>query len=354
MRSERVAYRASLHHLLSLILVLLAGASGPGVAAQTSEPPASEPVRLEGSSALSYSDAFVLGLVEGITEYLPVSSTGHLILTNALLGLEDDRPLLTQGGERIWLKKPDSEGRGGVPMTLSAAAAAYVVIIQVGAIAAVVLLFWPYLWRMLLGLLGKDTQGLLLLRNIGLAVAPAVVFGLTLDDWIEERLFSVTTVVAALVVGSLIMFGIEAWRRRKGTPSGPGPELWDLNPKQALTVGFLQCFALWPGMSRSMMTIVGGYAAGLSPRRAAEFSFLVGLPTLAGASLLKGVKSGPAMLEVFGIGQVAFGFAVAAISAALAVRWLVGFLQRRGLTLFAWYRLALAAAVLIAVQLGLM
>jgi undecaprenyl-diphosphatase len=318
--------------------------SAPGLG----NPVASDlPTTATAREALSYGDAAILGIVEGITEYLPVSSTGHLILASRALGLEDERPVHTPDGALLWLEKPKADGTGGVPMTVKAATDTFVVVIQVGAIAAVVLLFFPYLWRMLQGLLGRDPKGLLLLRNVMLAVAPAVVAGLLLHDWIEEKLFSVPTVMAALVFGSLVMFGVEAWRRRRapGGTADEGPELWQLNPAQCLLVGVLQCVAMWPGTSRSMMTIVGGYLAGLSPKRAAEFSFLVGLPTLAGASLLKGVKSGPAMIAVFGWGPVLVGFLIAAVSAALAVKWLVAFLQRHGLTPFAWYRLALAAVV---------
>jgi undecaprenyl-diphosphatase len=125
-----------------------------------------------------------------------------------------------------------------------------------------------------------------------------------------------------------------------------------MNFKQSLTVGIAQCVAMWPGMSRSMMAIVGGYIAGLSPRRAAEFSFLVGLPTLTGAALLESYKEGPAMIGVFGWNPVLFGFVVSAVAAALAVKWLVGFLQRRGLAVFAYYRIGLAIVVTVALLQG--
>lgn len=338
---------------MSAVLCCLFAATFSVANTDTAKPvPPAAPAASEQSvrEALSYGDAAVLGLVEGVTEYLPVSSTGHLILTGALLGLDDTRPVLDAQGQPLWLRAPKADSHGGVPMTIEAATNTYLVVIQVGAIAAVLLLFWSYVWKMLQGLLGRDPQGLKLLINVGIAVVPAVVLGLTLHDWIDEHLFSVKTVAAALVVGSGIMFAAEAWRRRRdGANPGEGPQLWELTPLQALTVGLMQCVAMWPGMSRSMMTIVGGYVAGLSPRRAAEFSFLVGLPTLAGASLLKGVKTGPAMVSVFGWGPVLFGFLIAAISAAIAVRWLVGWLQSRGLALFAWYRLVLAVVVLLVV-----
>jgi undecaprenyl-diphosphatase len=139
------------------------------------------------------------------------------------------------------------------------------------------------------------------------------------------------------------MFAAERWRRKQtGTnPARRSPA--DLTAKQSLGIGLMQCLALWPGTSRSMVTMVGGYFSGLSPALAAEFSFLVGLPTLAGAAVLKGYKSGPAMIEVFGWPHVLVGTLVAALSAAIAVKFLVSYLSRHGLGVFAIYRLLLAA-----------
>jgi hypothetical protein len=129
-----------------------------------------------------------------------------------------------------------------------------------------------------------------------------------------------------------------------GFSKGEGAEL---TPRQSLGIGFAQCLALCPGMSRSMVTIVAGYLAGLKPAQSAEFSFLVGLPTLAGAAFLKSLKSGPAMIQVFGWSNVLLGAFVAAISALIAVKFLVHFISRHGLAVFAYYRLALAVALLV-------
>ena len=154
-----------------------------------------------------------------------------------------------------------------------------------------------------------------------------------------------TGVIAALVVGGILMIAVDRWRKRShwNRASGRGPA--ELRPGEALLVGGMQCLAMWPGTSRSMMTIVGGYCVGLKPAQAAEFSFLLGLPTLAGAALLKGIKGGPAMLEVFGWQPVVLGTVVAFVSAALAIKVLVATLTRFGLTPFAIYRILLAAAL---------
>lgn len=297
------------------------------------------------AAELSLRDAVVLGLVEGITEFLPVSSTGHLIIASRLLGLESEKPLTDAKGQPLWYKKPGPKAPQGVPLTVKLAADTYTVIIQAGAIAAVVFLYWQRLVGMLLGLFGRSNPGLRLLRNVILATIPAAVIGLASHEWIDENLFSVQAVIGAQIVGAFMMLAAEQWRRKKAGVGSDKADPADLTPGKSVGIGFAQCLALWPGTSRSMVTIIGGYLAGLNAVKAAEFSFLVGLPTLAGAALLKAVKTGPAMVTVFGWGNMLVGCAVAAVSAALAVRFLVTFLSRHGLALFAWYRLVLAVVL---------
>ncbi len=294
---------------------------------------------------LTWAEAVILGVVEGVTEFLPVSSTGHLIVANHLLGLEDERQLTDAAGRPRWIKPPSAQDPAGRPLTTKAAAKAYTVIIQIGGIAAVVVLYWTQLWSLALGLCGMNRNGAKLLRNIALAVLPAALLGLTLENWIDAHLFSIKAVIGALVVGAALMYMVDRWQRRSRWSQVSTRQPHELRPSEALLVGGLQCVAMWPGTSRSMMTIVGGYCVGLKPAQAAEFSFLVGLPTLAGAALLKGVKTGPAMLEVFGWGPVLLGIVVAFVAAALAIKALVTALTRFGLTPFAVYRVLLALAL---------
>lgn len=303
---------------------------------------AAERTEAASGSELSVSDAIILGLVEGITEFLPVSSTGHLIITNGLLGLDEETPILDATGQPVWFKEPSAQEPAGVPLTVKLAADTYIVVLQIGAIFAVAFIYWRHLRAIVQGLMGGNSAGLLLMRNLVLAFSPVVVVGLLLEGWIEENLFSVTTVISALVVGAVIMLFAERWRRMRPDGSKNAKELHELSVAQSLGIGGMQCLALWPGMSRSMVTMVGGYFAGLSPARAAEFSFLVGLPVLAGAAAYKGWKSGPAMVAVFGWTEILIGAVVAAVSAAAAVKFLIGYLSRRGLGVFAAYRLLLA------------
>lgn len=295
------------------------------------EPPSPQP-------ELGYTEALILGVVEGITEYLPISSTGHLLLTNALLGLDSEEPLLDASGQPMLTP-------GGDPVTLKEASDAYAIVIQAGAILAVLILYWPRIWQVILGVLGLSPNGRLLARNLILAFLPAAVLGLLLDSWIESLLFAPLPIAVALFAGGILMLGVESWRKDQISGEADRVDLHTLGVKQSLFIGFMQCLAMWPGTSRSMMTIVAGYIAGLSPVKSAEFSFLLGLITLSAAAGYKAVTSGPALFMAVEMGPLLTGIAVAFVSAALAVKWLVGYLTKHGLALFAWYRFVLAALV---------
>lgn len=314
-------------------LLLAAALALSGHAADQPAPPVAE---------LSVGDAITLGVIEGVTEFLPISSTGHLIIANHVLGLNSDQQLTDRTGQPLWHKRPSRENPAGVPLTLKLAADTYTVVIQAGAIAAVVLLYWRQMIVMLIGLLGRSSPGFRLLRNIVLAFLPVGIAGFLLHDWIDRYLFSPGAVIAGLVGGAILMLWAERWRRQNSGIGFSRGEPSELTPRKALGIGLAQCLSLWPGTSRSMTTIVAGYLAGLNPAKAAEFSFLVGLPVLAGAAVFKGVKSGAAMIEVFGLTDVLLGGGVAAISALIAVKFLVHFISRHGLTGFAYYRLVLA------------
>ncbi len=266
---------------------------------------------------LTWWQGMLLGLVEGITEYLPVSSTGHLILASALLGVNH----------------PETKD----------ALDAYLVVVQGGAILAVLLLYWPRVIQMARGLLGRDLDGARLAGNVALAFVPAAVAGVLLNKVIKAALFSPWPVLAALATGGVWMIWL-------GRGDGRGArDVATISWRTALGIGLFQTLALWPGTSRSMVTIGGGLLLGLNAGAAAEFSFLLGLPTLGAACVhdLAGNlrHAGPSMFQQLGTGPMLLGFAVATVSAALAVRWLVSFLTRRGLAPFGWYRLALSAVL---------
>lgn len=317
---------------VSFVLTFLAITASTAPAASESGAPETPPQP-------SLADAVILGLVEGVTEFLPISSTGHLVLTTHALGLDSPAPIGT-----------DRKGRA---VTFKDAADAYTVVIQVGAIAAVALLYWPQLATMFAGLLGRNPVGLRLLRNVILACLPPIITALAFKKFIKTHLFSVPTVAWALLVGAALMVFAEWWRRRQAQraallPDSPEPDRQpaELSPLRALAVGFIQCFALWPGMSRSMTAMVGGYFVGLKPKAAAEFSFLLGLPLLGAAAAKDTLDSGPAVITAFGWSNTLAGLLVAFISAALAVKLFVGFLTRSGLTPFAIYRVILGVGLL--------
>lgn len=333
----------------SILALLVFATSAVGVA-QTKAPPApaTAPTPVTAPVAeLSATDAIILGVIEGVTEFLPVSSTGHLVIANRFLGLTSDKPLAGPDGQPLWYKKPSAKHPNGEPLTIELAAKTYTVVIQFGAIAAVALLYWSQFMAMLRGLLGRDPAGLRLFLYVILASVPVGILGVLANDTIDSYLSSIGVVIIAQLAGAGLMLYAEAWRRGRETtrPVGQAAGTDELTPKSAITIGALQCVALWPGTSRSMMTIVGGYFMGLNPRRAAEFSFLLGFVTLTGASLLKSYKSGAAMIHVFGWTNVLLGGVVAAVTAAICVRFLVTWLTRHGLGIFAWYRIAVAVVL---------
>ena len=282
-------------------------------------------------------EAIILGIVEGITEYLPVSSTGHLILASSLMGL----------AERVDKDSLD----------------AFNIAIQGGAILAVLSLYRARVWSMVEGLRGRNPAGLRLAVNIAAAFLPAALLGVLLAGTIKRYLFFPVPVLSALAAGGVAMILVDRWQRRRfQEPAVPSTgrhayvDLDALTIRHALVIGLLQCLAMWPGTSRSMMTIVGGMLVGLKPRQAAEFSFILGLPTLGAACVYSVAKDmargGGNMFVDLGAAPLLAGLIVATISAAIAVKWLVSFLTRHGLAPFGWYRLALCAVLALLIWNG--
>ncbi|MEQ9454514.1 MAG: undecaprenyl-diphosphate phosphatase [Phycisphaeraceae bacterium] len=277
--------------------------------------------------------AIILGIVEGLTEYLPVSSTGHLILTQRAMGLSGE------------------------------AANAYAICIQGGAIVAVLGLYAQRVRQGVLGSLGsvgllkaKDPAGARLTRNLIVAFIPAAILGRLFDDAIEQYLFGLWPIISAWIIGGLAILVVDAWRKRKEpvADAKPGLGIDDMTWRMALIIGLLQCVAMWPGTSRSLMTIVAGVLVGLSLVAAVEFSFLIGVVTLLAATLYKAIDAGPVMLEVYGWTPMLIGTIAAWASAVVAVRWMVSYLQRHGLAVFGWYRVALGIIVAALVLAGVL
>lgn len=280
---------------------------------------AERPLR-ENQTQLPLGEAVELGLVEGLTEYLPVSSTGHLLLLQE------------------WRRGPKSAQE-------TEAANALTICIQSGAILAVVLLYYRRLWQMARGLLGGDRDGLLLFFNLIVAFLPAGVIGLLFGKILKETLFNVYSVIAALVFGALLIL-VTPWKPRSDTGS-PEKELAQLSVSEALIVGCFQCLAFWPGFSRSLATILGCHFVKLRMSAAVEFSFLLGLVTLGAATAKEGISHGSRIIEQYGAGPSALALFTAFVSAVISVKFMVTILNRYGLAPFAYYRLILAASCLI-------
>lgn len=282
----------------------------------------------------TYSRSLVTGTVEGVTEYLPVSSTGHMILSDSLLGVRKSPDVTVSG-------VTDRKGRA---VSMARVADDYIVIIQLGAILAVLVAFFGRLRGLVVGLCRWETKSVSLASSILVAFIPAALLGFLFKDIISGCLFSVEVVAAALVVGGLIILVAEHLSPKKA--GGQADEVATIGWRSALTVGLCQCFALIPGTSRSLATILGGRLAGLSHAAATEFSFLIGLLTLSAASVYKMWSLGPALTQVYPAGPASVGLLVAAGTAFVSVKWLVGYVSRNGLVVFAWYRIALGGTIL--------
>gem|GEM_PF-33388 len=265
--------------------------------------------------------ALILGLVEGLTEYLPVSSTGHLLLAQRLMGIDS-----------------------------STASDAFAICIQAGAILAVLGIYRQRVAQMVMGAVGRNEAGQRLLINLLSAFVPAAVLGLLLEKPIKKYLFGgdewgLWPVVAAWFAGGMAILVVSLARRRRGTSPTTGFDLEHLTVRMALIVGLAQCIAMWPGVSRSLITIVGGVLVGLSLPAAVELSFLLGVITLTAATAYDALKHGPEMLATYGATPLLIGFGAAWLSAVLAVKWMVGYLKSHGMEIFGWYRVALALSL---------
>jgi undecaprenyl-diphosphatase len=253
----------------------------------------------------------ILGIVEGVTEYLPVSSTGHLILATELMGYDADR----------W--------------------ALFNIAIQPGAILAIVILYWRTFWDVFTGLFQKSPSAWAFTRNLLVAFAPAVVLGLAFGDQIETLLGDATVVAWALIIGGFAILAVE--RFAKPEYSGGVAEM---SLRQSATVGIVQCLAMIPGVSRSGATILGAMGMGIDRRTAAEFSFFLAVPTLAGATVLQLYKHGAGIGGDM-VGYLVLGALVSFIVAIVVVKAFLAVITRFGFGPFAWYRILAGGAALV-------
>ena len=262
---------------------------------------------------MHYLTVILLGIVEGLTEFLPVSSTGHLILASELLGYDSSQ----------W--------------------AIFNVIIQLGAILAVVVLYWRTFWAVAVGLLQRNPVSWRFLRNLVVAFIPAAVIGLALHDKIEMLLGEPKVVAVALIVGGVVILIIERLIK-SATIVG----IAEIPLVRVIGIGFIQCISMIPGVSRSGATIMGALTLGVERRTAAEFSFFLAIPTMLGATTLELLKNHD-KLTTGGVSwlDIGIGFAVSFVVAILVIKWFVGIVSKHGFGPFAWYRIVAGAAALI-------
>ncbi len=260
----------------------------------------------------------IMGIVEGITEFLPISSTGYLILSSDLMN--------------FWTPEKSD---------------LFVVVIQLGAILAVIYDYWGRLWHALIGLITGKAEGLKNPRQLGfsliVATIPVMIVGFTFADQIKSYLFHPIVVAVMLILGGLVIFYVE-----KLPKNIIAQEAEEIDIKTAFKIGLLQCLALVPGTSRSGSTIIGALWLGISRKAAAEFSFFLGIPVLVGAGLLDLLKHKALLQTTNDLIILGFGTLVSFIVALLCIRWLVAWVSRRDFTIFAWLRIVTGILVLVA------
>ena len=268
--------------------------------------------------------AAVMGVVEGLTEFLPISSTGHLILAGSLLGFDDDK------------------------------AKVFDIAIQTGAIFAVILVYWQKIKSTVLALPTQRSARLFAL-NVLVGFLPAVVLGLLFGKFIKAHLFTPVVVASTFILGGLIILWVEAWGRGGTSNAAQKPQVQsadDMTVLDALKVGLVQCLAMIPGTSRSGSTIIGGMLLGLSRKAATDFSFYLAIPTLIGAGAYSLYKE-RALLSMDDLPMFGVGLVVSFISAWLCVRWLLRYIASHSFVVFAWYRIAFGLLVLATAWSGL-
>ena len=263
--------------------------------------------------------AAIMGIVEGLTEFLPISSTGHLILAGALLGLDDEK------------------------------AKVFDIAIQTGAIVAVILVYWQRLREVIITLPTQERSRRFAL-NVAIAFLPAVLLGLLLGKAIKAHLFTPQVVASTFIIGGLLILWAERWHAR--TPDAVRvTSVDDMSALDALKVGLVQCLAMIPGTSRSGATIIGGMFLGLSRRTATDFSFYLAIPTLIGAGVYSLYKE-RALLSLADLPMFVVGLLFAFFSAWLCIRWLLRYVATHSFVPFAWYRIVFGAVVLLTAHMG--
>lgn len=267
--------------------------------------------------------AIIIAIVEGITEFLPISSTGHMILV----------------GDLIKFNGSDFSDM-------------YEVVIQLGAILAVVVLYWAKIREMIVSFFKFEKKGIRFWFNIIVATIPAMIMGFALNKIIKQYLFNSKTVIIGFVVGGILLIVIENNFRKRENSNTVVRKLEDISYGQAFKVGLFQCLAMWPGMSRSASTIMGGWVAGLSTTVATEFSFFLAIPVMIGASGLELKKFDFSSVAANEKIALAVGFVVAFITALLVVDRFIAFLKKKPMRTFAIYRLSVAAIFIILVALN--